>query len=219
MTTVKARHLLLVLLLLEHGKQTASTLGQWMNVHVRTVSRHADDLREIGIGVQPVKGAHGGFVLDASSRVRLASFIHSGTGRRVADAMDELQLRLEMRAIIDRLAPELRAGIHARLDQLVRDDVPAGVPPGQRTHITTLRRALWRNERVFARIRSAPGDAEWRAVDPLVVTCHGDIWYLVGFCTERQDMRVYDLSEIEDVTLLDQPAETPDVLDARRPSW
>ncbi|HEY7982921.1 MAG TPA: WYL domain-containing protein [Ktedonobacterales bacterium] len=219
MTTVKARHLLFVLLLLEHGKQTASTLGQWMAVHPRTVSRHAADLGEIRIKVRTLKGAHGGFVLDPSARVRLSSFIHSGVGRGSAAAMDELQLRLEMRAIIEALPAELRPGVHARLDELVRDDVPAGVPPGQRAQHTTLRRALWRNVRVTVLIRRPQAVARWRAVDPLVVTCHRDVWYLFGFCTERQRMRVFDLNEIEDVTLLDQPAELPDALDARRPAW
>jgi predicted DNA-binding transcriptional regulator YafY len=219
MTTVKARHLLLVLLLQEHGKQTASTLGKWMDVHARTVSRHADDLQQIGVKVQSVKGAHGGFALDRRARVRLDSFVQPSNGGHSAAGPDELRLRLEMREIIERLPAELRSGIHARIDQMVRDNVPAGVPASQRLQLTTLRRALWSNTRVVALIRRTQQVAEWRAMDPLVVTCHGDTWYLVGVCADQRSVRVFDLNEIEDVNLLDQSAVPPDVLDARRPAW
>jgi predicted DNA-binding transcriptional regulator YafY len=73
--------------------------------------------------------------------------------------------------------------------------------------------------RVAALIRRAQHEAEWRAVDPLVVTCHDDVWYFVGVCAERQNVHAFDLNDIEDVSLLDQPAKPPDVLDARQPAW
>jgi predicted DNA-binding transcriptional regulator YafY len=219
MTTVKARHLLLVVLLQAHGKQTASTLGQWLGVHPRTIARHADDLEQIGIPIRTVQGAHGGFALEPSARVPLQSFIRHGAEDSVAASADELRLRLEMRELIEHVPAALRPELYARLDRMVLEHAPAGAQAKQRGHINTLRRALWSGSRVAIQVRIAPDVAEWRTMDPLVVTRHDDVWYFVGVCVERQLVRAHALADILAVNLLDQSAEPPDALFARHPAW
>jgi predicted DNA-binding transcriptional regulator YafY len=219
MTTVKARHLLLVLLLQANGKQTASTLGHWLGVHPRTIARHADDLEQIGIQIRTVQGALGGFALEPDARVWLQSFIRHGADDHSAASADELRLRREMRELIERMPAALRPDLHARLDQLVLEQGPAGAPPNHSAHLTVLRRALWSGSRVAMQVRIAPDASEWRTMDPLVVTFHDDVWYFVGVCVERRLVSAHALSDILDVRLLDQPAKPPDALFARRPAW
>lgn len=52
---------------------------------------------------------------------------------------------------------------------------------------------------------SADGRSELRTVDPLLVQAESGIWYLRGWCHERDAMRVFRFDRMSDVTASDEP--------------
>lgn len=213
MTAVTGRHLLLALLLQAHGKQTAGMLARWMDVHRRTIARDADELKRAGYKVDRRRGPTGGYALGAGTQIRLAHFINS------TDIPDERHLREAVGAAMATVPADRLPAVRSLLDRLVAEQQPDGVPSGQGALVRTLRGALWRRQRISAAIRGAPQDEpEQHILHPLMLTYLGDVWYFSGVSPDRV-LHVHDLSRVADITMLDEPAEPPDDLDVRVPSY
>jgi predicted DNA-binding transcriptional regulator YafY len=213
MAAVSARHLLLALLLRANGKQTASTLAVWLGVDRRTVSRDKDVLTEAGIEVLAHKGMHGGYALGPRAMSRLQSALGPAA---TADKRDRLQA---LRDLVRGLAAPVRPAVEALLDRLLRENDLAGMPAHQRTQLEALRRALTREACVSALIRPTPQEEpKQHTLDPMVVLCRGDAWHVISLSPDGHHAQVHQLSQFEEITVLDVAAEPPGVLEARRPS-
>jgi predicted DNA-binding transcriptional regulator YafY len=213
MTAVKERHLLLALLLHAFGKQTASKLSQWMGVHRRTVARDAKDLEQVGIEVRTQKGAHGGFKLDQHALPRLKSLISDA-------ASDEPLLLRALRNLIEERVPvERRPAVLTLFDQWAGEEDLAGMPADQRARLRALRCAMGSGMRVSALIRYAQqGEPERHTLEPRVIACLGNVWYIVSSSPEPRILYLHHLSQIEDVNPLDEAAERLDIQYGRRPA-
>ncbi|KOU40306.1 DeoR faimly transcriptional regulator [Streptomyces sp. WM6373] len=215
----------LVLLLRQHGRLSASTLAEELEVSTRTVLRDIDALSAAGVPVYSERGRHGGFTLLPGFRTELTGLNHDEAlallvagSRRGAQAFGlGSALASAMRKVVDALPEGQRAtaaGAARRLlidpetDALARRLVTEELPDAV---VTAIRRAVFAGHRLRIHYAAADRAPEWRTVDPIgLVTVRGQGYLLA---TRDGADRTYRLSRVREAQELAEPARRPDRVD------
>lgn len=218
----------LVLLLRQHGRLSAGTLAERLEVSTRTVLRDIDALSVAGVPVYAERGRHGGFALLPGFQAELATLTQDealallvagrsgahtfGLGPALASAMRKVvdALPAEGRAValesVRRLLVEPDRDLLSRASS-TDDDVPDSV-------MSALRSAVFTGSKVKIRYAAMGKPARWRTVDPIgLVTVRGTGYLLA--VREGED-RTYRLSRIVTAEALGEPAERASEVDLRQ---
>ena len=212
---MRADRLLSMLLLLQaHVRMTGRELADRLEVSERTVHRDMEALSASGVPVFAVRGAQGGWQLDAHWRTQVPG-------------LDEAELRglmmAQPRIVGD---PRLASAAERALEKLM-----AALPTSLREQAASIRQRLhvdtsgWRpstenlamlpivqdavaRDRKLAMVYCKPnGQRSDRTVDPLGLVAKGIVWYLVA--NTSAGMRTFRVSRIEKATLLAKPCKRP----------
>lgn len=212
---MRATRLVSLLLLLQtRGQLTAAEIAGRLEVSVRTVHRDIESLAAAGVPVEAVRGPAGGYRLSGNYRTRLTGLTADEAEALFAAGIPgpaaELGLGGELAAarlkVLAALPAELqeRATRASRLFHLdarrwfrAEDRVP---------HLPALASAVWRGCRVRLRYREGRLVVR-RTIDPLGLVLKGGAWYLVA--RRAVGMRVYRVSRVASVRLLDESFERP----------
>ncbi|WP_439029948.1 helix-turn-helix transcriptional regulator [Gordonia terrae] len=221
------RLIALLMVLKKHDRVTAAVLADELGVSERTVLRDIDALSLSGVPVYAERGRHGGFALLPGYRTDLtgltideATSLLAGTGR-----LDSPAFTSAMRKVTAAL-PEAHRGHAVRAAQrvLVR---PEGFvrAPEQLESLDAVQAAVFEGRRLRMRYRRRGAEeARDHILDPIGLIVAGDTWYLVAAgrrprTTETAasgtdpDERMYRISRMSDVEILDEPALRDDDVD------
>ena len=117
------------------------------------------------------------------------------------DALDRTLAKLED-AISAAAAPTVAAA-RARIQVDMAEGAEAAT-------LAALRDALARQRRVHLRyLVPARDESTERDVDPMRLTSAEGRWYLEGWCHRSDDVRLFRLDRVEEVTVLDEPGQPP----------
>jgi predicted DNA-binding transcriptional regulator YafY len=188
------------------GVVTADELARRLEVSVRTVYRDVVTLQAQGL---PIEGQSGlGYALRGAVDLPPLTFDH--------DEFDALALGLAYVVQVGdpALAAAARAA-RAKIDLAWNDQpIPAVTARPLRVHqmatqrapayAADLRMALRTRRQVAFDYCNAEGRASRRKVRPLALTAFSGGWLLVGWCTLRNDFRVFRLDRMSHPTTLDQ---------------
>lgn len=212
---MRAERLLSLLMLLKvHERMTAPQIADELGVSVRTVLRDIDSLSLSGIPVYAERGRAGGFALLPGYRTDLTGLtadeavaLLAGTGR-----IDSPSFAGALRKVAAALPEGHRAqAIRAAQRVLVR---PEGFvrAPAQLDALAPVQQAVFAGVRIRIDYRR-PDQSEpvARVLDPIGLIAAGDVWYLVANADGAE--RMYRISRISDVELLDEPAHRADDVD------
>jgi predicted DNA-binding transcriptional regulator YafY len=213
---VRADRLLSILLLLQSNQRmTATALARRLEVSPRTVQRDMEALSMAGVPVYAERGAGGGWVLPDSFRTdltgltgtELQALLVATPARLLSDlglarASDSALVKLlaSLPAVARRDADLMRqrilvdgAGWHQAADA-----VPA---------LELLHEALWLGRAVRIIYTRRDDEAVERQVDPLGLVAKGRLWYFVA--AVGGEFRTYRVSRMQQVEVLERPAERP----------
>ncbi|MEU4353379.1 helix-turn-helix transcriptional regulator [Streptomyces virginiae] len=215
----------LVLLLRQHGRMSATTLAEELEVSTRTVLRDIDALSAAGVPVYAERGRHGGFTLLPGFRTELTGLNHDEAlallvagSRRGAQAFGlGSALASAMRKVVDALPESQRAAaagaarrllIDPETDALARRLVTEELPDAV---VAEIRRAVFDGHRLRIHYAAAGQAPEWRTVDPVgLVTVRGQGYLLA---TRAGADRTYRLSRVLAAQELAEPARRPERVD------
>lgn len=212
---MRAERLLnLIMLLKTHGQMTVARIAAELDVSERTVLRDIDALSLSGVPVYTERGRHGGVALVPGYRTDLTGLTPDEAAALLAAGgrLESTALSSAMRKIAAALPEAYRPdAMRAAQRVLVRPEgfVRAPVPLDA---LGPLQQAVFDGRRVRLDYRR-PGSASAveRIVDPVGLIVAGDTWYLVANVAGAE--RMYRVSRISDVTVLDVPAERADDVD------
>lgn len=212
---MRASRLLSILILLQlRGRVSAEALAEEFEVSVRTIYRDVDQLSGAGIPIYAERGRNGGFALLDGYRTKLTGFtpaeaealLLAGVGDAAADlglGADAAAAQLKLLASLpaDSGASAQRVAERFHLDPLNwyrRAEQPA--------HLPALGTAVWRDRRVKITYESW-NNTVTRELDPLGLVFKAGTWYLVAASDAKP--RMYRVSNIKTMTVLDTPARRP----------
>ena len=204
MSGSSARMLQLLSLLQTHRYWSGGKLAGRLEVSERTLRRDVDRLRELGYPVDAVRGAAGGYqlqagatlpplLLDDDEAVAIAVGLRSAAGGMVA-GIEETSVRA-LNKIVQVMPPRLRR----RVDALQSYTVPAvfsGGPTVDAGVLSTLAQACRDDERLEFDYTPREGDVMRRSVEPHRLVSLGRRWYLVAWDQLRHDWRSFRVDRL-----------------------
>src|SRR5690348_6349794 len=189
-----ARMLQLLSLLQTHRYWPGGELARRLEVSDRTLRRDVERLRDLGYPVHAVRGAAGGYqlqagaampplLLDDEEAVAIVVGLQAAAGGMV-DGIEETSARA-LSKVVQVMPPRLRR----RVDALASYAVPAvfgtSGPTVDAGLLALLAQACRDDERIGFGYRTREGDAMPRSVEPHRLVSVGRRWYLVGWDLTR----------------------------------
>ena len=202
-------------MLLQHrGRLSAADIAQQLEVSTRTVLRDIEALSSAGVPVYTDRGRGGGISLLPGYRTELTgltadeatALLASGSGRVATPAFASA-----MRKVAAAIPDTHRAAASIAAQRiLVRPDGFA-FPHEAEHHLLELQRVVIDGVRIRVSYRNRAGAVADRILDPIGLVYAGDHWYLLA--ARDGDERVYRVSRIDSLDVLDELAHRSDVVD------
>ena len=223
MNTTATRLITLIMLMQRKPNQKASELAQALEVSVRTLHRYIAMLEEIGIPVYSERGPYGGFSLVRGYKMpplvlspEEAVAVYLGTS-----LVEQMWGRLYL---------ESARGALAKLDNLLPDEQRHEVAWARRALVATgmhrgnfealapflekLRKGVRERRRVqmMYRSRSQPVAVQ-RDLDPYALVHRWGLWYCIGYCHLRAEVRSFRVDRMIDLMVLENTFDLPEDFD------
>lgn len=213
MAATTSRALELLSLLQSHRHWSARDLVDRLGVSERTLRRDVERLRELGYGIESMRGSAGGYRLEAGTGlpplllsddegVAIAVGLRSqataglrGAEHTTLSALAKIEqvLPSALRRRIDALASHATAGM------------PTGIGSGRPTPevdaelLGLLALACRDSERLRFRYTDAAGEASARSIEPYRLVPVARRWYLLAWDRDRDDWRTFRLDRMSEV--------------------
>ncbi|WP_167140632.1 WYL domain-containing protein [Diaminobutyricimonas sp. TR449] len=197
MAETTSRALALLSLLQTHRQWPGPELAARLGVTERTLRRDVERLRELGYQVDAIRGAAGGYRLEAGSRLPPLLLtdeeaVTMAIGLRVAATqglVDGEQTTMSALAKFEQVLPSaLRERVHAL--GKVQATTPRGAPVSQDL-LGRLALACRDHERIRFHYVAASGDESDRVVEPHTLVAAERNWFLVCWDLQRADWRTF----------------------------
>lgn len=192
------RLLSIVILLLNRPLIQAKDLADMFEVSVRTIYRDIDSINSAGIPVVTYQGAGGGIGLMQGYRLDRNVL----SEQELADIFTALQSvstyggdghHLLMEKISSVIPPSQTAAFRSKTTQMIVDLSPWSRQGPLEERLSLLKEALEEAAVVSFEYVTAEGRISTRTIEPYTLVLKGQGWYIYGFCTERQDFRLFKL--------------------------
>lgn len=218
---MRADRLLSILLLLQaHGRMSARTIAERLEISERTVYRDMDALSGAGVPVYTERGRQGGCALLPGYRTDVsgltatearALFIFAGGGTLKDLGLDQ-ELKGALRKLMASLPEAQRSGALRAQERIVVEPRGWMRQAEQLPHLAAVQEGVWGERRLQIGYRSSGAPAAHLVtLDPYGLVAKAGIWYLIA--AERGEPRLYRVSRIESLQSLDEPARRPVGLD------
>ncbi|MFZ5917023.1 MAG: helix-turn-helix transcriptional regulator [Chloroflexota bacterium] len=219
MSNVATRLISLILLLQSRSNWKAADLAEELNVSQRTVHRYMGMLEEMGIPIYSERGPHGGFSLVRGYRLPPLLF--------TAEEATVLYMGANLvREVWGQTYDHAVTAVTAKLDNVLPDDLRQEVARARQslvvggltrmdyrhweTAIHALRQSIGERCSVRLLYRGFVRQQETeRIVDPYALTLQWGLWYLVGFCHLRQELRTFRVDRIQQIKPTNQSFTIP----------
>lgn len=179
-------------------------LAKKLEVDVRSVRRYITMLRDMGIPVESETGRFGNYYLRPGFRLPPLMFNHSEI---LAVMMGLISIRTVLSAEsailkIERVLPDMLRQQARALQQTLTFNLPHSQPlPHQILSMMSL--ASYFHQQVSFEYMSASDTKTARTVDCYGIIYHHGLWYCVGYCHLRTELRIFRLDRIGQIQLLE----------------
>lgn len=203
------RLLAIVMLLVNRRRMQAQELADRLEVSVRTIYRDIEAINQAGIPVVTFQGAGGGIGIADGFRMD-RNFLTSDELAAVFVALKGAAVYRDDRAAaalekLRSLVPIQQAGaIEAKTEHVVLDLGGWGGSPAQQEKLRLLRGATESSRTIAFTYTTATGEAIRRDADPHVLILKGQTWYLYAWCHMRQAFRLFRLSRMKEIAILER---------------
>ncbi|MFE9424917.1 helix-turn-helix transcriptional regulator [Kitasatospora sp. NPDC006697] len=212
------RVLTLLELLQSGGTRTVAELADRLGVEGRTVRRYVDQLIDLDVPVESVRGRYGGYRLAPGHRLpplmlndeeALAVLLGLLAGRRAGLTTDHTASETAAAKIRRVLPQHLARRLDALLEALVLTDRPGELDPPDAGILLTLADAVRHRRPVAIRYTDRDGRRSDRTLHAYGIVAHAGQWYVTGRDARSDQDRTFRLDRIADARTLPGSFEVP----------
>ncbi|MEK5233265.1 YafY family protein [Lysinibacillus sp. FSL K6-0232] len=195
------RLLTMTMILVNRKKIKAQELAELFNVSVRTIYRDIDTLSCAGIPVISQQGVNGGIYLMEGYRMDkqvLTKDELTSLSIAIKSALTGYE-DLHAEAVLEKLTSIADDDSKQSMEHLLIDLSPWGPNSLFKKQLTLLKAAIKNGQYVSFSYSTTHGKLTNRFVEPHTLVHKGRVWYLYGYCTLRQDFRLFKLARIKNL--------------------
>ncbi len=224
MGNVATRLISLIMLMQSRPLWKAAELAKELNVSERTIHRYMGMLEEMGIPIYTERGPYGGFALMRGYKLPPLIF--------TAEEATVLYMGAQLvEEVWGQVYQDSVTGVTAKLDNVLPDDLRRQVAQVEQSLVIgglvardykpwaptlqVLRKCIQTRHSVRITYHSFKLEETCREVDPYALAFRWGLWYVVGYCKLRDDLRTFRVDRIQHLEALDTPFEVPDDFSAR----
>ena len=194
----------IVIHLLTHKKATARELATKYEMSIRTIYRYLDTLNQADIPIIATQGPNGGITLADNFKLDKTYFTKKEHARIIASLK---ALGHENDDIVDKFV-----ALSQQKDpqyMLQSDTLFASTPliESMKNKTNVFSDAVYSNKACEITYHSRKGEVTTRTILPHALTIREGQWYVYAFCTSRQAFRLFKISRVYTVVVLDQTFE------------
>ena len=207
------RLLAITVTLLNRERISAREMAARFEVSVRTIYRDLDTIDQAGIPIVAYPGNQGGYgILDTFKldhqlmTVRDVNAIMTAL-KGVRSALDDRSIDDTLEKVSGLIPPDRANDVRDLASQVAIDMLPWGVRDSQRALMKRLHQAIADEKLIVFDYMNWKGEVLQRRVEPLTLVMKGTVWYLFAYCHLRDDFRVFRLSRVRELQILDETFE------------
>jgi predicted DNA-binding transcriptional regulator YafY len=203
------RLMAITILLLNRKRVQAQELADRMEVSLRTIYRDLESLGIAGIPIVSYTGIEGGYEIMESFRLdrqmlsfdELIALFTALRGLQSTEAMkhSDIERLLEK---VGSLVSHAEQGRLAESDRVHIDFIPWRRSEEDQNKYDLLRIAVQENKLIRFTYTDRQGVETERYIEPMAFALKSYVWYMQGYCLDREDYRTFKLSRIRDLQIL-----------------
>ncbi|MGG1520082.1 YafY family protein [Paenibacillus oryzisoli] len=220
------RLLAITMLLLNHRRISAKELADRFEVSLRTIYRDVEAINQAGIPVVSYAGLSGGYEIMEQYRLD-RQFLSMEELQSIIVGLKGIQSTVgdqEISTLLDKVGALIgkseQSAVQSLNNQLVIDINPWHAGNQNKAQLAALRSAIRDSCLVSFAYITSQSQTSVRTIEPMGIVVKGFGWYLYGYCRLREDYRVFRLSRMKDVQVLEETFERrPETLDKLDYGW
>lgn len=200
----------ILLTLVSKHKVSRDYLSEKYELSTRTISRYVDTLLDSGVPIISTSGKNGGYTLADDYKLD-KSFFTDMEKLRIISILKTTQNNFDDKInsdIIDKLtslSPNPAGENFLISDYLIIDAGSWNSPENYKNKINVFTDAIRQNKSVTIKYVDRRESYSERKINPYNLVLKEGIWYIYGFCTVRNDYRLFKLSRISYIFNTDEP--------------
>ncbi|NLE25074.1 MAG: YafY family transcriptional regulator [Clostridiaceae bacterium] len=207
----------IIVMLLRKEKVQAKELAEMFEVSVRTIYRDIEAINLAGIPIVTYQGVNGGigiaegYRLDKSVLTEDEMYTIVSTLNGIATTMPDNRYEIIMEKIKNTIPSKQLESMDSKIKQLIIDFFPWGSSKMLKESISVIKRAIENHDLIQFSYIDFSANKTIRVVEPYSLVLKSQNWYLHAWCQTRQDLRVFKLSRIKELIVLDQKFEMREI--------
>jgi predicted DNA-binding transcriptional regulator YafY len=204
------RLLAILMLLLGRERVSGKELSDRFEVSVRTICRDIETINKAGIPIVSYTGNAGGYGLIDHYKLdrqllTLEELLTIGTALNgMLSSLDEQKIQLLIEKVQALIVRAEWDQMHEHKQQMIVDFNPWRHGRSEQDKVEHLRHAIKDSQMVVFDYLNMLGEHNVRKIEPMTIALKGFTWYVYGYCTTREDYRIFRLSRMNNLQITSQ---------------
>lgn len=207
------RLLSIVIILLNQNRITARELAEKFEVSVRTIYRDIDSINYSGIPIVTYPGNNGGFGIMENYKIDrhilklddMFSILSALKG--LNNAFEDRKLDSVIEKISSLVPTDKNYQKKLYFEQIVIDILPWGFGKKHKEKMSIIQKAIFENRLLNFFYRNSKGETATRIIEAMTLIFKGYASYLFAYCRLKNDFRLFRLSRMKNIKILDRQFE------------
>lgn len=199
-------------ILLQDEKVTAPYLAEKFEVSQRTIFRDIDALCRAGIPITTAQGYEGGISIAEGYKINKTLFTEKDlksilTGLKMLDSISDVS---HTKQLVNKLSH--KDNIVVSNSEPILIDLVSQYSGSLVDKIKTIKSAIYESKRITFNYYYSKGEVR-RVVEPYLLVFRWSAWYLLCYCLEKSDFRLFKLNRLWNLECLEktfEPGEVPE---------
>lgn len=198
------------MVLLQRKKVSATKLAEMFEVTPRTIYRDIETINSAGIPIVTYPGVNGGIGIMEEYKIDKKLFTTTdiatllmGLGS-ISRAMTNDEIINTLAKVKGLIPEEQFRDIELKSNQITIDLAPWIGNKDLQSNLEKIKKALNNRKLLSFNYSSRDGQKSSRKVEPYRLVLKESHWYLQGYCVSKQDYRIFKLSRISTLEILDE---------------
>lgn len=200
----------IIMVLLQRKKVSATKLAEMFEVTPRTIYRDIETINSAGIPIVTYPGVNGGIGIMEEYKIDKKLFTTTdiatllmGLGS-ISRAMTNDEIINTLAKVKGLIPEEQFRDIELKSNQITIDLAPWIGNKDLQSNLEKIKKALNNRKLLSFNYSSRDGQKSSRKVEPYRLVLKESHWYLQGYCVSKQDYRIFKLSRISTLEILDE---------------